>query len=125
MFILVCCTRGGAKPSKALTNGSETQVAWLLEAGVNTPFAARRRSGNDRANRERSRHLTEHVMQSQCGDLRRFASSAERPGSGSPRTIMFGVHSAVHADSRSAKTSSGTARRAIAYSSSVVSKLQR
>src|ERR1700732_3904453 len=45
-----------------------------------------------------------------CGDERSFGSSAERPGSGSPRTTMFGVNSAAHAVSRSAKTSPGAAR---------------
>src|ERR1700731_2024436 len=53
-------------------------------------------------------YLTARV--SQCGDERYFASSAERPGSGSPRIIMFGVNSAAHAASRSAKTSAGAAR---------------
>ena len=45
-------------------------------------------------------------------------SNADRPGSGSPRTIMFGVHSATHAASRSAKTSPGAAHAAQADSSS-------
>jgi hypothetical protein len=68
--------------------------------------------------------LTARVMRRQCGDLRRFASSAERPGSGSPRTAMFGVNSAVHIASRSAKTSAGAARNsAIVCPSSVASTL--
>jgi hypothetical protein len=42
--------------------------------------------------------------------LRNRASSAERPGSGSPRIVMFGVHSFAQAASRSAKTSCGACR---------------
>jgi hypothetical protein len=49
-------------------------------------------------------------MVSQGEDVRCFASNAERPGNGSPRTAMFGVNSAPHAASRSAKTSFGAAR---------------
>jgi hypothetical protein len=59
--------------------------------------------------------------QSQCGEVRYFASSAERPGSGSPRTTMFGVNSAAHAASRSAKTSPGATRSP----GSISSALQR
>jgi hypothetical protein len=44
------------------------------------------------------------------GNMRCFASSAERPGSGSPRTTMFGVCSAAHAACRSAKTAPGAER---------------
>jgi hypothetical protein len=50
------------------------------------------------------------VKQNQHRDGRSFASSAERPGSGSPRTSMFGVSSAAHAACRSARTSLGAAR---------------
>ena len=44
------------------------------------------------------------------GRFRNLASSAERPGSGSPRTAMFGVNSVAQAASRSAKTSCGACR---------------
>ena len=98
---------------------SGTPVAWPPEGGVDTPLPIVGVVGE--RPRQRPGDLTERVMESQFGDLRRFASSAERPGSGSPRTTMFGVHSAVHTASRSAKTSSGAARRAIVYSSSVAS----
>ena len=60
------------------------------------------------------------------GDGRFFASSAERPGNGSPRTAMFGVCSTLQALSRSAQTSRGAVRASTTVSpSSVTSASQR
>ena len=47
--------------------------------------------------------LAARLKVSQCGDARNFASNADRPGSGSPRTIMFGAQCGRAAASRASR----------------------
>jgi hypothetical protein len=113
--------------------GARRALAWMTTGGPDRRALPRvnRHSSvetirSPRARSKRKRSVSYPWTVSQCGDLRCFASRAERPGSGSPRTTMFGVNSALHAASRSAHTSSGAVRNsATACLTSVGSTLHR